>query len=229
MPNVGVVIAAGGKGARLGGRLPKQFLRVGNRSLLERTLMVFHGMKEIREIVVVVPGNSRDRVERNARRIGLRKVVAVVSGGRERQESVWNGLQAFQAPPDIVLVHDAVRPLIRRKTIREVIQGTVQHRAAVVGVRVKDTIKVEGTPGFYTKTLDRKDLWAVQTPQGFAFDLLMEGHRRARNDLYVATDDACLIERLGVPVAIVEGEYRNIKITTKDDLEIARKWLKPGR
>ncbi|MDH3252112.1 MAG: 2-C-methyl-D-erythritol 4-phosphate cytidylyltransferase, partial [Ignavibacteria bacterium] len=121
------------------------------------------------------------------------------------------------------------RPLIRREIIRNVIRESVQHRAAVVGVRVKDTIKMEGTRGFYTKTLDRKDLWAVQTPQGFAFDLLLEGHRRAREDHYLGTDESCLVERLGVPVAIVEGDYRNIKITTKDDLEIARKWLKKRR
>jgi 2-C-methyl-D-erythritol 4-phosphate cytidylyltransferase len=229
MPSVGVVIAAGGKGVRLGGRLPKQFLRIGNRSLLEHTLMVFHRMKQVRDIVVVVPALSRDRVERTVRRMRLRKVVAVVSGGRERQESVWNGLQAFPVPPDIVLIHDAVRPCIRQKTIQEVILRSMHHRAAVVGVRVKDTIKVEETPGFYSKTLDRKGLWAVQTPQGFAFELLVEGHRRAHRDRYIATDDASLVERLGIPVAIVEGEYRNIKVTTRDDLEIARKWLKPGR
>jgi 2-C-methyl-D-erythritol 4-phosphate cytidylyltransferase len=227
MPDVGVVIAAGGKGVRMGSQLPKQFLRIHGRTVIEHVIARFERIGEISEIVVVVPARYCDRVLKLVRGNGPRKMTTVVPGGRERQDSVWKGMQGFRAQPGIVLIHDAVRPLVTSGIIREVIHETRHHRAAVAGIRVPDTIKREGAPGFYAETLRRDDLWAVQTPQGFEFNLLKEAHERAQADSFLGTDDASLVERLGIPVRIVEGSRKNIKITNRDDIGIVQKWLKP--
>ncbi len=226
MPDVGVVIAAGGRGVRMGSQMPKQFLRVGGRTIIEHVISRFDRLKEIAEIVIVVPPLYCDRMLHMVRRKGARKVTTVVAGGKERQDSVWKGMLGFRLEPEIVLIHDAVRPMVTPEVIRAVIRETEIHRAAVVGVRVSDTIKREGPSGFYAETLRRDVLWAVQTPQGFAFSLLKDAHQRASAESFLGTDDASLVERLGVPVRIVEGERRNIKITSRDDLEIVQKWLK---
>jgi 2-C-methyl-D-erythritol 4-phosphate cytidylyltransferase len=224
--DVGVVIAAGGSGRRFGGSLPKQFLKLGRVPVLQRTIAAFHGLPEVGEIVVVAPPAYIRRVEALVRRAGFGRVCRVTSGGRERQDSVWNGLHAFSRPPAIVLVHDAVRPMVSRRVIRDVIAAARRHGAAVVGVRVTDTIKRESPAGFYAETLDRKALWAVQTPQGFRYRLLRRAHERARDDRYAGTDESSLVERMGKPVRIVPGEERNRKITTADDLRIAGMFVK---
>lgn len=226
MPEVGVVIAGGGMGVRLGSRTPKQFLRIHGKMVIEHVASTFARMKEVGQIVVVVPAQYRNRVLAMAKRTSIRKITAVVSGGERRQESVWNGLQGFAAEPDIVLVHDAARLLVTPRVIRDVILETERFRAAVVGNKVSDTIKREGPSGFYAETLPREGLWAVQTPQGFQYDLLKNAHQRAQRDSFIGTDDASLVERLGIPVRIVEGDRKNIKITNRNDLEIVQKWLK---
>jgi 2-C-methyl-D-erythritol 4-phosphate cytidylyltransferase len=218
------VIAAGGRGRRLGGSVPKQFLSLAGGPILQRTIALFESVGSVKEIVLVVPTQHMERTVRLVRRAAFRKVKEVVSGGVDRQESVWNGLTAVSQTIDVVLVHDAVRPLVRPATIRAVIREAYRSRAAVVGVRVKDTMKVEGRPGFTTSTLQRDRLWAVQTPQGFRKKLLLDAHRAAREAGYLGTDDASLVERLGVPVRIVEGDDWNVKITTRNDLLLAR-WL----
>ncbi len=220
--DVGVVIAAGGTGRRMGGPLPKQYLRLGDRSILERTLALFNAHPEVREIVAVVPQPHLERTAWIVRRGSLGKVMRVVAGGKDRQESVWNGLNAFRGSPGVVLVHDAVRPLVRRRVIDAVIGQARRHGAAVAGVRVKDTIKVEGRKGFFTKTLDRGKLWSIQTPQGFSFSLVYAAHKRARTSGFIGTDDASLLERSGRRIKIVEGDYDNVKITTAEDLSFAK-------
>jgi len=226
---VGVVIAAGGMGRRMGGTLPKQFLRLKGRSILERTLMLFQSHPEVREIVAVVPEAHLETTAWAVRRRNLRKVARVVAGGKDRQESVWNGLNAFSGPPRLVLVHDAVRPLVRRRVIDAVIRQARRYGAAVVGVKIKETIKQEGEKGFFTRTVDRSSLWSIQTPQGFKFDTLYAAHRKARTSGFHGTDDASLLERLRGRVKIVEGDYDNVKITTKEDLAVAEVVLKRRR
>lgn len=220
--NVGVIIAAGGSGRRMGGRLPKQFLPLGGKPIIARTIAAFEAIQSVGEIVVVAPREHIARTQRLCRTERFRKVSCVCHGGKVRQDSVRRGLGAFARQPAIVLVHDAVRPLVSNRVIRRVIQEATRHRAAVVGVRVKDTIKVEGRKGFYKATLDRSKLWAVQTPQGFRYKLLRDAHVQARISNYLSTDEASLVERLGVPVRIVEGDYTNFKITTLEDLKAAR-------
>jgi len=228
MRRVGVVIAAGGKGVRMGGKLPKQFLLMGRRSVLETTIARFQAFPFVREIVLAVPPLYVQRVRDRLRRRGFAKVTTVVAGGRDRQESVWQGLNAFVRRPDVVLVHDAVRPFVDRSLVDSVVTASRRYGAAVVGTRVRDTVKIEGRPGYYTKTLPRERLWTVQTPQGFRFDLLMKAHRAARESGFLGTDEASLVERIGVQVRIVEGRETNIKITTPGDLILARILQKSG-
>ena len=222
MDRVGVVIAGGGMGTRMKGRVPKQFLLLNRRPIITATVALMESLAFIHEIVLVVPSQFVRKVESLVRRGRFRKVSGVISGGSSRQESVWNGLHAFEQRPDIVLVHDAVRPLVSQRVVRKVLEEASGHGGAVVGTRVKDTIKVEGEPGFYAETLDRSKLWVVQTPQGFSFDLLLKAHEAARASGFCGTDEASLVERMGVAVKIVEGDWRNIKITTREDLELAK-------
>ncbi len=226
MPKVGVIIAGGGSGRRMGAATPKQFLPVGGVPILERTVGIFERMRGISDIVVVAPAGFLLRARRLIRKAGFSKVIAVVAGGPERQDSVWLGLQAFSRKPDIVLVHDAVRPFVSARAIREVIREAERHGGAALAVRVTDTVKVGA--GFFVRTLQRERLWAVQTPQGFQFELLLKAHRSARKARFSGTDEASLAERVGIPVRIVEGDYRNTKITTREDLKLAELKLKRG-
>jgi 2-C-methyl-D-erythritol 4-phosphate cytidylyltransferase len=221
-PEVAVVIPAGGAGRRMGGSTPKQFLKVGGLPIIAITIRAFERVRAVSQIIVVVPPGYAASTHRLLSRAGCKKVTAVVEGGRERQDSVRTGLAMITGDPAVVLVHDAVRPFISRRVIEEVIAGAVAHGAAVVGVRVKDTIKREGKKGFYKDTLPRHLLWAVQTPQGFRRHLIEKAHTKALKDGFIGTDDAMLVERLRLPVLIVEGDYGNAKITTREDLLSAR-------
>jgi 2-C-methyl-D-erythritol 4-phosphate cytidylyltransferase len=228
MPNVSVVIPAGGSGTRMGGSLPKQFHRLGRMSILERSIRAFHGLRGIREIVLVVPPPYVEKVRAMVAAKKLKKVRRVVEGGEERQDSVRLGLRACAPGTEIVLVHDAVRPLVTRELIVLVVAAAELHGASVPGVRMKDTIKCEeaSQPGFYVRTLAREGLWGVQTPQGFRYPLLLEAHDEALKAGFKGTDDASLVERMGIPVRIVEGDEGNMKITTPGDLKIARYLLR---
>jgi 2-C-methyl-D-erythritol 4-phosphate cytidylyltransferase len=223
MPDVAVVIAAGGAGKRMGGKVPKQFLKLGTVPIIARTVKTFQRIAGVRKIVVVVPRGYAASTRRLLARAGCLNRTAVIEGGKERQDSVRSGLDTLTDECGTVLIHDAVRPFVTRRVILDVIRETVRHEAAVVGVRVKDTIKKEGKRGSYGSTLPRKLLWAVQTPQGFSLHLIKRAHRRAKKEGFLGTDDAMLVERLGIPVRIVEGEYENVKITTREDLLAARR------
>jgi 2-C-methyl-D-erythritol 4-phosphate cytidylyltransferase len=207
----------------MGSPTPKQFLPLAEKSILAHTISVFDGLSEVKEIVVVAPRAYVERTRTLIRRSRFRKVSAVVSGGSWRQDSVRNGLHACLNKNGVVLVHDAVRPFVDRNTILAVARAAQRYGAAVVGVKARDTIKVEGRRrGFFSRTLDRRTLWAVQTPQGFRFDLLWQAYESARRSKFVGTDEASLVERLGKRVRIVPGPERNLKITTSADLRLAR-------
>jgi 2-C-methyl-D-erythritol 4-phosphate cytidylyltransferase len=225
MRNIAVIIPAGGVGKRMGGRLPKQFRTLGGEPILLRSVRAFEAVAAVRQIIVAVPPEHLTRTHVLLHNGGCRKVTAVVEGGRERQDSVRKALDWMTGDPTLVLVHDAVRPLVSRAVIMGVISAAERYGAAVVGVRVKDTIKTEGKRGYYASTLPRQLLWAVQTPQGFQTHLIVKAHRLAHKAGFEGTDDASLVERLRIPVRIVEGDQRNIKITTRDDLRIAEMWL----
>ena len=212
----------------MGGSLPKQFHRLGGMTILERSIRAFHDLRGIREIVLVVPPSFVARARALVAAKSLGKVRHVVEGGEERQDSVRLGLAACAPGTGIVLVHDAVRPLVTRELILQVVAAAELHGAAVPGIRVKDTVKFEDAEqaGFYVRTLPREGLWGVQTPQGFRYSLLLEAHEEARKAGFRGTDDGSLVERLGIPVRIVEGDEGNMKITTPADLKLARYFLR---
>lgn len=218
MGTFGVIIVAAGKGSRMGTKESKQYLELGGKPILVHTLERFQQMPETHSIVLVVGSQEVGRCESYVKHYGLTKVIRILPGGQERQDSVYAGLKALPASVRVVLVHDGVRPFVRDKHIRACWQAAEQGGAAVLAVPVKDTIKVIDESGYIQSTPDRKSLWAIQTPQAFRRSLLEEAHDKAKLDDFIGTDDAMLVERLGARVRVVEGDYRNIKITTPEDL-----------
>jgi 2-C-methyl-D-erythritol 4-phosphate cytidylyltransferase len=218
---VAAVIPAAGSGTRMGGRMPKQFLRLMAPPILLLTVGHFARHRAIGSIVVVAPAIHLRRAERLLRPLARRVPIAVVAGGPARQDSVRLGLEAVPAGAEIVLVHDAVRPFITPALITAVIDAARQDGAAVCALPVKETVK--RVVGEYVEaTIDRSALWAVQTPQAFRAALLREAHDKARRAGFLGTDEAMLVERLGHRVRVVRGLEENIKITTPADLRRAR-------
>jgi 2-C-methyl-D-erythritol 4-phosphate cytidylyltransferase len=222
MANVAVVIPAGGIGARFGGRTPKQFMRLGAAPILALTVRHFTKHAAVAAIVVAVPEGYVARARRILAPVSRRAALTVVAGGRTRQDSVWLALQAVPDDAQLVVVHDAVRPLITPKLVDAVVAAAAISGAAICALPLTETVKrVRGD--LVECTLDRSELWAVQTPQAFRVDLLREAHEKARRDGVVGTDDAMLVERLGHPVRVVPGLPENVKITTPEDLRRARR------
>jgi len=215
---VSAVIVAGGRGERLNSELPKQFLEIAGKAILLRTVEAVWSCTRVSEMIVVVPEKHLDR----AGTLLAGKEVKLVVGGAERQDSVYAGLQAVSAEVRLVLIHDGVRPFATREMIERVILAAEQSHAAIPGLQVKETIKeVEPKSGEVKSTVDRSRLFAIQTPQVFSRELIMEAHQRAQDLGFYATDDAGLVEWLGKPVTMVLGEETNIKITSWLDLKLA--------
>ena len=156
----------------------------------------------------------------------FQKVSQIVPGGKRRQESVKNGIDALPKDVDIVAIHDGVRPFVTQTMIEDSIHSAVRYGAVVFAMPVKETIKMSNPDGTVLKTLDRESLWQIQTPQTFQVNVIREAYSRATEDGFVGTDDASLVERLGVKVHILPGSYTNIKITTPEDLWFANLFLK---
>jgi 2-C-methyl-D-erythritol 4-phosphate cytidylyltransferase len=217
-----VVIPAGGVGTRFGGRLPKQFIKLGRVPILTETIGHFTRHPAVIAIVVAAPEIHVERTRRALAAITRRAPVTVVQGGGMRQDSVWLALQAVPGNADIIVVHDAVRPLITRGLIDAVVGAGAESGAAICALPITETIK-RVRQDVVEATLDRSELWAVQTPQAFRAALLREAHEKARRDGVVGTDDAMLVERLGHQVRVVRGLVENVKITTTEDLHRARR------
>jgi len=219
---VAVVIPAGGVGARFGGRVPKQFIRLRRIPIVTMTVGHFTRHPAVTAIVVAAPEPHVERTRRALAPVARRAPLTVVPGGRTRQDSVWLALQAVPDDAEIVVVHDAVRPLITRRLIDAVVSAGAASGAAICALPITETVK-RVRDDIVDATLDRSGLWAVQTPQAFRADLLREAHEKARRDGVVGTDDAMLVERLGHPVRVVCGLADNVKITTPEDLRRARR------
>lgn len=219
--DVVVIIPAGGVGLRFGGRTPKQFRRLGADPILVVTVRHFARHPAVSVVVVAVPQAYVVRARRLLATSVPRARVMVVAGGATRQESIWCALQAAPIGPAMVLVHDAVRPLITRGLIDRVLEAAREAGAAICALPIPETVKrVEGDR--VEATVDRAGLWSVQTPQGFRAALLREAHDKARRDFVTGTDDSMLVERLGHRVKVVHGLPGNVKITTPDDLRRVR-------
>ena len=227
---VAAVVPAGGRGARMGSRTPKQFLQFAGVPLLVHSLRVFEASQTIGEIILVVPETDVTACQKElVPAFGFSKISRVISGGTRRQDSVWNGLQAVNGRTDIVVVHDAVRPFVTEAMVQAVVDRARIHGAALVGIPLRDTIKRVGPDGMIDATLDRQGLWAAQTPQAFNVELLREAHQCGQRDNVDVTDDAGLVERLGHPVSIVTGTADNVKMTRPEDLLIGEAILAAKR
>jgi len=210
---IGLILAAAGAGSRFGSSVPKQFLPLDGVPVYLRSLESFESLVD--HAVVVVPGDWKDRVacETQERWQGR---IRVDTGGDQRQDSVRRGL--FALPPvEIVLVHDAARPYVTANLITLVIEEARRSGACIPGLPVSQTVK-EVAGSRVIRTLDRTSLVLAQTPQGFRRDILLQAFERAERDAFYGTDESILVERIGLPVAVVEGEPRNIKITFKQDV-----------
>ena len=222
---VSVIFPAAGQGKRMQAGINKVLLTLGGEPILTRTLKTFSAVKEVGELIVVVAADEVAAVERQLQKVAGLKPFQVVAGGSERQYSIYNGLQHVAEQADVVLVHDAARPLVTVKTIQAVIDSARAKGGAIAAVPAKNTIKVVDTDGLVESTPPRSTLWEVQTPQGFRKDILLKANEQALQDDFLGTDDASLVERIGVPVAVVKSDYRNIKVTTPEDLLIAEAFL----
>lgn len=220
---VTAIFPAAGKGKRMHSETNKVFMKLGGVPILVRTLQKFSQCREIDQLIVVVAAAEVKLVEETLQHVPKLKPWKVVTGGAERQDSVWLGIQAMENPAadDIVLVHDAARPLIETDVIEATIAMVREKGAAIAAVPAKNTIKFCSPEGEVISTPDRKCMQEVQTPQGFRYDILAEANKKAIEDNFLGTDDASLVERTGVTVYIVPSSYRNIKITTPEDMVIA--------
>ena len=221
------IIVAAGKGVRMGvtqGGIDKLFLEVAGRPLVAHTWQRFNDVKCVDEIVMVVRDGMQPEFTELAGKFSFRKRFRLVVGGAERQESVWRGLQALPPSTRWVVVHDAVRPFITAHLVGRVLAAARAHGAATCGLAVRETVK-RVRDSVIESTVDRDGLWLTQTPQAFRREILWEAHDKSRRDGYQGTDDAVLVERLGGRVAMVAGPAQNLKVTTPEDLEMARLWL----
>lgn len=210
----------------MGGGALKQYLPLAGMPILARTLAAFESSVVVHAIVVVVPPGDESRCRAVAvDPYGWKKVVAIVPGGATRQESVAYGIDAAGAAASIVVVHDAARPLVSEDLIRRVVEAAGTSGAALAALPIVDTVKRTGGDGGLIATVDRDGLWAAQTPQAFRAGVFRDAVARARADGFVGTDDVNLVERLGLPVTLVEGEPGNFKITRAEDLARAEEIL----
>lgn len=220
------VIVAAGKGKRMGTEISKQFLPLGGKEILAHTVKKFEKAEKIRDIILVTGEDSLQDVQEMAQEYGWEKIRVIVAGGKERQDSVWNGLQEVSEDTEIVLIHDGVRPFVTEDILNRSIETALEMGGCVAGVPAKDTIKVCNRENIAVATPDRSTLWQIQTPQTFRRERIIKAYEQAKADGFVGTDDASLAEHSGYPVKVIMGSYRNIKITTKEDLLIGEAFLK---
>ena len=221
----GVIIVAAGSGSRMNMGINKQFIKLKDKEIIVYTLEKFYKHKNIDEIVVVVKEEEAEFFKNEIIDKYNFENIKIAYGGKERQNSVYNGLKMLDDKCDIVLVHDGARPFISEKLIDSCIEEAKNHNAVVVGVPVKDTIKVINEDNDIVETPERSKLWAVQTPQTFNYDILVKSYEDAFENEFYGTDDAMLVERIGYKVKMIEGSYNNIKITTQEDLNIGKQIL----
>ncbi len=216
------IIPAAGEGKRTKTSLRKQFLPINGKPVLAHTLEKFQKIQAIKGIIVVVPkGLVRYCKEYIIEKYNFDKVFKIITGGKSRQDSVRNGLDVTPPKCQLVLVHDGVRPLISENHILACIKAAKRYGTAIMAVKAKDTLKLSTDDLVILETMERKNVWLAQTPQVFRYSILKKAYDLAYEDGFYGTDEASLVERLGKKVRLIQGSYRNIKITTREDIEIA--------
>ncbi|MBU1053579.1 MAG: 2-C-methyl-D-erythritol 4-phosphate cytidylyltransferase [Proteobacteria bacterium] len=217
------IIVAGGKGNRMDSSIRKQYLEIDGSPLLCATLKAFNLCTLIENIILVVPADDiKYCIDRIIDPLKIKKKVKLIKGGKERQESVYNGLLEIDEKDATVVIHDGVRPFVSSGLIEECVRGALLHKACVSGLPASDTLKLVDDTGCIESTLSRDSVWLVQTPQAFDYSLIKKAHDIAIKDGFTGTDDAMLVERIGEKVKILKGSKNNIKITTKEDLILAQ-------
>lgn len=226
---VSAIIVAAGKGIRMDDNVRKQYLLLDNRPLISHTIEVFDECNMIDEIFLVVPEEDFVFCNENIlNQQNFQKRVSLVAGGARRQDSVYNGLLAIDNIMDdsIVVIHDGVRPFIRSEQLAECIKCANDYEACILGIPSYDTLKKVNSSGFIEKTVERNKVWFAQTPQAFKYNLIRRAHENAICTGINVTDDAMLVEQLGIKVRVIMGSRYNIKITSKEDLLLARAMVK---
>ena len=214
-------------GKRMGMAVAKQFLPLGGKPMLAHTLLVFQRSPEIDEIIPILSEEDMETCLRDViEAFHLTKVKTLVVGGKERQDSVYNGIRKLEKDAAVILVHDGVRPFVTHEMIRECVESARKGECVTVGVPLKDTIKEVDSKGIVRQTLERSRLWAIQTPQAFPVKVLRKAYDESYKNKIYGTDDATLVERSGTKVRVLMGSYDNIKITTPEDLVLAEEILK---
>ncbi len=213
--NVSVILVAGGTGSRFGSRIPKQFVLLGDKPIARHSFDLFASMPEVSQIIVVCANEHRHLFP---------STTPFAAPGKRRQDSVQNGLSLVTSDTDFVCIHDAARPLVREQEVRHAFLRAAEVGAVALAAPVKCTIKRCDSEGRVEETLPRDQLWEVQTPQVIRTNLLRQAYLQNKADTTV-TDDLSLLEQSGQPVYLVPGDYRNLKITTPEDLDLAQKWL----
>ena len=221
---IAAIIAAAGIGIRMGRQIPKPYLLLAGKPILAHTLEIFEKAREVDEVTLVVHPQELDYCQDKVlSRFTFKKVLRLVPGGKERQDSVYHALKVLQNEDDleVILVHDGVRPFITFDQIRRVIEGARHHGGAVLGLPAQDTLKRVDPQGLILQTLERRDIWQIQTPQAFQAQLLWRAFVEAYSRNFYGTDEAALVEELQHPVVVVPGSPLNLKITTPEDLQMA--------
>lgn len=217
------IILAGGAGKRMGAATNKQFLLIDNKPIIVHTLQIFEDCRSIDSIYLVVNQKDLPVIQKEIlEKYRFNKVTKLVIGGRLRQDSVRNGLEAIEGSCDIVVIHDGARPFVSPSFIEKGIFLMEMFDAVIPGLPARDTIKTVSKEGFVSKTLPRDSLWQVQTPQTFKHELIMKAYRDGMAKKLYGFDDATFVEHLGKKVKVIEGSPYNMKITTPEDLIIAQ-------
>jgi len=222
------IVPAAGMGKRFGEGTNKPFASLGDKPLIIWAVEALQSLPEVAEIIPAVKEADVKPCRRLFEEFLITKIRRIAPGGRERQDSVFNGLTLIQDKTAVVLVHDGVRPLIEPSVIKKVLQQLNGCDGVVVGVPLKDTVK-EVIDGIVRNTPERNSLWAIQTPQAFHFNTLYAAYEKAAADSFYATDDSALVERYGGKIKVVRGSYTNLKVTTPEDLLVAEVFLEMRR
>ncbi len=223
--NTAIILAAG-QGKRMGANINKQFLTLLGKPVLYHTIKAFSDNENIDNIIVLCAESDMEYCKKYIiEKYDLKKVKALVKGGKERQDSVYNGLKAIESC-DIVLIHDGARPFVTEEIINNGIKNAKKYGACTCGVKSKDTIKIKDKEGFAKETLNREDTFIVQTPQCFKYDIILNCHEELKKTNFEVTDDAMIVEKFNKKVYLYEGSYLNIKLTTPEDMIIGENILK---
>lgn len=207
---------------RMGYPIPKTYLTFDSVPIIVHTLRIFQNSDLIDDVYLVIQENDKEYATHEiVEKYALTKVREIIAGGKERQDSVRNAISCLTAEHELVVIHDGVRPLLEKEMLEKTIQIAIKEGAAITGVPVKDTVKSLNKSGMIKKTVDRKNLFLIQTPQVFKKEIILKAYAVAYQEQYYGTDDSSLVERLGIPIKLVEGSYENIKITTPEDLLLA--------